>query len=322
MGPRDLKRALPWFAGILAIALAAYVYLRPHGAPGTLVTVPQPSVPVGPSSRTTLGRSLAQTPTRSSEKPTSPARKSPILFSPADGGQGRADPFAPLVTAQESRTTAPFSSPLAGIPLPPPPSFPTPQAIPQNTSPPVPPGAGMVVTAIIEGNSQVAVVEKEGKSYVVGVGDRIGDAVVMGISVGQVVLKQGSNTFALALLPAGTFSLAASGTTPSPPGNPAPCVATPLQVAGSPGQCAVTPPAPPAAPTSTLQAPAGAPGTAQSTPSSGASSQPNPGGQSIIVRPRGTAGTDRAATAVNDRGAEYPTKRGCPVASSNAAASE
>ena len=76
-----------------------------------------------------------------------------------------------------------------------PPGFATPGAGP-GTAPP-PPGAGMRVSGIMGSRQRVAIIEAEGQTYIVGVGERVGDAVVISILPDKVVMKQNNVTFEL-----------------------------------------------------------------------------------------------------------------------------
>lgn len=77
-----------------------------------------------------------------------------------------------------------------------PPGFATPGTGP-GAAPPPSPGAGMRVTGIMGSRNRVAIVESEGKTYIVGVGERVGDAVVVSIMPNKVVLRQHNVTFEL-----------------------------------------------------------------------------------------------------------------------------
>ncbi len=269
ISPRTFKKALPWLAGILAVVLAGYVYMRPRGeVPGSHVTTSGPAAPALPPAATTPARSGEKAPSVSSGPRVSPEQPPP-LFGAADRGSGRLDPFAPLVT-REGRSSGTFPPPSGGFPLPPTPGL---------TPPPNTPGAGMTVTGIIGGHSRVAIVEREEGSYVVGVGERVGDALVVAISADQVILKQHNATFALVLSSASTFSLTTGGA-PST----ASCDTVPSQPAGgaSPGQSAAAPAGPPEAPPVAPPAAASAPNNTQSPPSSPAGAS---GGQPISYAP-------------------------------------
>ena len=74
------------------------------------------------------------------------------------------------------------------------------------------PVAGLAVTGIVGGASRVAIIEREGATYIVRVGDHVGAATVVGIGVDRVVLKQGGRMFTLPLTSASrTNSLATRG---------------------------------------------------------------------------------------------------------------
>jgi hypothetical protein len=125
----------------------------------------------------------------------------PVL--PGDAGQaGREDPFAPLVLPQEHEVPALPSS--VGLPIPPgPPLPPIPDEAPLPVSPVAPPpapgGGGMKLAGIISSGTRLAIIEADGKSFVVGVGQRVEDAEVVSISPDKVVLKRGTGPFELTL---------------------------------------------------------------------------------------------------------------------------
>ena len=48
----------------------------------------------------------------------------------------------------------------------------------------------MMVTGILEGKNRIAIVQWGGQSFVAGAGDSIGDAVVVSVLPGKVVLKR------------------------------------------------------------------------------------------------------------------------------------
>jgi hypothetical protein len=66
---------------------------------------------------------------------------------------------------------------------------------PSAGTPPLPPGAGMTVTGILGGRAPVAIIRAEGQTVIAGVGEHVGDAVVVSILAHKVVLKKGSVTF-------------------------------------------------------------------------------------------------------------------------------
>src|SRR5712692_4440970 len=67
-------------------------------------------------------------------------------------------------------------------------------AAPAGTPPPSP-GAGMTVTGILGGNAPVAIIRTGEQTVIVGVGEHVGDAVVVSILPHKVVLKKGGVTF-------------------------------------------------------------------------------------------------------------------------------
>ena len=113
------------------------------------------------------------------------------------GQRGRGDPFSPLVVPESQRAApGPALPPPPGVGLPMPPGFATPGAGP-STPPPPPPGAGMRVSGIMGSRQRVAIIEVEGQTYIVGVGERVGDAVVVSILPDKVIMKQNNVTFEL-----------------------------------------------------------------------------------------------------------------------------
>ncbi len=205
------------------------------------------------------------------------AASSPAVQSP---DTGRADPFAPLVASSAGKLGAPMRPPL----WPPPAAASLPPVSPgQGPGSPgsgnAPPGAGLVVAGIVGGTFKVAIVEREAKTYIVRVGERIGAATVVGISGDGVVLRQDGNVFTLVLARAsGVTSLVATGATPAP---------------GSSGTS--RPQTPPAG---TGQPPQPAPGATTGTPAAPAPAQPAggpaPGGSTPA--PSGTTPTPSGST--------------------------
>jgi type II secretory pathway component PulC len=69
----------------------------------------------------------------------------------------------------------------------------------QRSAAPATPGAGMTVTGILEGKRRVAIVQAGGQSFVAGAGESVGDALVVAILPGKVVLKRNGTLFELAV---------------------------------------------------------------------------------------------------------------------------
>jgi hypothetical protein len=96
-------------------------------------------------------------------------------------------------------------------------------ALPRGTPPP-PPGTGMTVTGILGGSVRVAIIRTEGQTVIAGVGEHVGNAVVVSILSKKVVLKEGSVTFELpgpstgAGVPLVLAVGPPGGTPPPPPG--------------------------------------------------------------------------------------------------------
>ncbi len=110
------------------------------------------------------------------------------------GQKGRTDPFSPLAIPESQRASpGPVLPPVPGVGLPMPPGFATPGAGPSTP----PPGAGMRVAGIMGSRQRVAIIEAEGQTYIVGVGERVGEAVVISILPDKVVMKQNNTTFEL-----------------------------------------------------------------------------------------------------------------------------
>src|SRR5207302_8752934 len=58
-------------------------------------------------------------------------------------------------------------------------------------------GGGMRVAGIMGARSRVAIIESDGRTYIVGEGERVGGAVVVSIQPEKVVLKENDVTFEL-----------------------------------------------------------------------------------------------------------------------------
>lgn len=115
------------------------------------------------------------------------------------GQRGRHDPFSPLAVNEPQRASpGPALPPPPGVGLPMPPGFAAPGAGPGATAPSGP-GAGMKVTGIMGSRARVAIIEADGQTHIVGVGERVGDAVVVSIQQEKVVMKQHNVTFELAI---------------------------------------------------------------------------------------------------------------------------
>jgi type II secretory pathway component PulC len=75
----------------------------------------------------------------------------------------------------------------------------TPVASASRRAPAPTPGGGMTVTGILEGRSRVAIVQAGGQSFVAAAGDSVGDALVVSVLPGKVVLKKDGALFELTL---------------------------------------------------------------------------------------------------------------------------
>ena len=77
------------------------------------------------------------------------------------------------------------------------------------------PTSGITVTGIAGGTVRVAVIESDGRSFVVGVGYRVRDFTVKAISANEVVLGRGNLAFRLPLARGGTSATIAGGAPPA-----------------------------------------------------------------------------------------------------------
>jgi hypothetical protein len=161
-----------------------------QGPSGTMAPASQPQ-----TSKVAAGAPPGATPP-GKPGPAAPGTKAdPEVAAVGTGQQGRADPFSPLAVPESQRATpAPVLPPVPGVGLPMPPGFATPGGPGQATPPP---GAGMRVAGIMGSRQRVAIIEAEGQTYIVGVGERVGDAVVISILPNKVVMKQNNTTFEL-----------------------------------------------------------------------------------------------------------------------------
>ena len=179
------SRPLPNLAGARGtqVALGASVSAQPHPAPTAPGRQASTADPSG-------GAPPAVPSARSQSVPAAPLAR--------PGTVGRPNPFAPLVVPQRSfvgqGVLPPGSRPGFGIGLPLPPGSAAPGG--PGASPP-PPGAGMTVGAIIGGSERVAIIQNQGEIFTVGVGDHVGDAVVVEIHTDKVVMRKGEVTFEL-----------------------------------------------------------------------------------------------------------------------------
>jgi hypothetical protein len=106
---------------------------------------------------------------------------------------------APLIPAVPRRSDAPAAMvpPRTAAPVPAAPRRSDDRVVPLRGAAPAPPGIGMIVTGILGGNSLVAIIQAGGQSFVAGAGDPVGDAVVVSVLPGKVVLKRNGVLFEL-----------------------------------------------------------------------------------------------------------------------------
>jgi hypothetical protein len=219
MTPRRSPRSksLPILLGVLAVVLVGYAYsaLRPRSAsapPAATALRPQTSSPApstgGPGLRAQPAPPVpaGRAPHPSPAGPTASAPGLPVPRTPggpAAGAVGRPDPFVPLVVPPSPggpvTASSPPGSPPSALGLPLPPGFTAPPGRMGQPAPAPSPGLGMAVTGIVGNSPRIAIIQSGGRSYVVGVGEQVGDAVVVGIDAHRVTLKRGSVTFELSL---------------------------------------------------------------------------------------------------------------------------
>lgn len=293
--PRAVPPGLAlWGLAALIVVLGGIAYVAwqsgGHGGetpPAVLMPPPVIASPVSPP----------HVPSSSGAVASSPAVQSPTT--------GRADPFVPLVASGEGEPAASPLSPPAGVALVPPVSTGVPGS---SGSISAPPGAGLIVSGIVGGAFKVAIVEREGETYIVRVGERVGSATVVGIAVDRVVLKQDGSMFTLALAPvSGVTSLAtnvgptagtapapgtsgAGGTQTAPAGTGQPAQPAPGATTGAPPTPATAQPA--SAPGGSTPAPGTTPPATGATPPGSGGSTQTPSGSTT-----GTPGTGQGAPA-------------------------
>ncbi len=154
----------------------------PPAGPGTPATPGKPgAVPPG-------GEPQPGAPAPAAQTPPNPNSEAAIVGS---GPRGRQDPFIPLATPG-------FGGGVPSLPLPPLPGQ-LPGQLPGFTSPGIGAGGGgrMRVAGIMGSRSRVAIIESDGRTYIVGEGERVGGAVVVSILPEKVVLKENNVTFEL-----------------------------------------------------------------------------------------------------------------------------
>lgn len=167
----------------------------PPPSPGA--AQPAPAMKPGKGSSTAPGSPVGSEPAAPAPAAAPAKPQDPEVAVVGTGQRGRNDPFSPLVTP-ESQRAAPTLPPPPGVGLPMPPGFAAPGAGPGAGAPPAP-GAGMKVTGIVGSRNRVAIIELEGQTHIVGVGERVGDAVVVSILPEKVIMKQHDVTFELGI---------------------------------------------------------------------------------------------------------------------------
>lgn len=206
MGPWSNKGLQVLLIPLVVVAAVVATALSTHGTFGK-----KPAAKSAPDAPATGARASQVTPSgqpSGGSRPSAPSTPSQSAPAPTDQPRdavGRPNPFTPLITRQRSfyapqlgapprQPSRPGSpnAPAFGIDLPVPPGFTVPgaQAAP-------PPGAGMTVGAIIGGSERVAIIQAQGTLFIVGVGDPVGDAVVVDILEDKVVMRRSGVTFEL-----------------------------------------------------------------------------------------------------------------------------
>jgi hypothetical protein len=193
-----LRVLLPALAILTALSAYAAV-MEKHAGPAQVVqgaSAPSAAAPAARAQEASPAEpSAGPAPAPPAAPPAArPARVRTVpAASAARGGEavGRPNPFAPPGFALPPARPA---LPSFGLDLPLPPGASVPSAPP----PPPPPGAGMTVGAIAgSGSDRVAIIRQGGEIFVVGVGDRVGDAAVVEIRDDKVVMRKGGVTFEL-----------------------------------------------------------------------------------------------------------------------------
>ena len=157
----------------------------PSGAPPA--GAPSKAVPPGPAPQGAPAPGLP-VPTNVASTAVNPNNEAALV---GKGEQGRADPFSPLATQEGGGGPLP---PLPSGQLPVPPGF---VGGPGGPGTPPPLGVGMRVAGIMGGRSRVAIIEADGRTYVVRAGERVGEAVVVSVLPDRVVIQQNNVTFEL-----------------------------------------------------------------------------------------------------------------------------
>ena len=157
----------------------------PSAGAGSPATPGKPAAGAAPAG----GEPQPGSPTPSAQPAPNPNSEAVIVGS---GPRGRQDPFIPLATPGFGGGGVP------SLPLPPLPGQ-LPGQLPGFTTPGMGAGGGgrMRVAGIMGSRSRVAIIESEGRTYIVGEGERVGGAVVVSIQPEKVVLKENNVTFEL-----------------------------------------------------------------------------------------------------------------------------
>jgi hypothetical protein len=177
------SRPLLWFAGILIVVLTGSVYVRSLPATSSMAA----------TRPTTSGE---RAPALTSGRPGPPSRTG-VLGRPFPGlllrpSSALARVTSPVGVGANSLPGAPRGAPALAVPL-------SSSSSAVQVSEASSPTAGITVIGIATGSTYLAIVEMDGLSYVVGVGDRIRDFTVTAISGNEVVLRRHDRTFRLQL---------------------------------------------------------------------------------------------------------------------------
>lgn len=186
MGLHVLRRALPWCLVPVTVAAGPWAAgVLAQQAPDMTVT----GILLGPTP-VAIVRAGGHTFITTVGEPVDDAVVVSILPGKVVLKQGKSTIELPAPSARPVSVTPPL--PVRGATPPPaarPPITRVAPVLPRDTAP-APPGAGMTVTGILEGKNRIAIVQWGGQSFVAGAGDAIGDAVVISVLPGKVVLKR------------------------------------------------------------------------------------------------------------------------------------
>lgn len=192
---REFRRVLPWCLAPLAVAVGPWAggVCAQSGTYMTLTGILQGPTPVA------IIRAGGETFVTRVGEPVGDAIVVAILPAKVVLKRGNATVELPAPSAGRTPVmpaAAPRHAPVPAIS--PRPATLAPVTLPKGAAP-APPGTGMIVTGILGGISRVAIIQAGGQSFVAGAGERVGDAVVVSVLPGKVVLKKNGTLFELVI---------------------------------------------------------------------------------------------------------------------------